>query len=184
MPLTRSLIESTVVITGGSSGIGAATALTLAGRGARLVLAARSPCGLAYIGERCRGLGAPVLEVPTDTADPDAVERLAAAAQAEYGRIDAWGNNAGVAVYGRLLDLPLDQVHRTVDVDVFGYLHGARAAVPRLRAAGGGVLIMVGSVLSEVSLPYLGAYTMSKAWRTRCVKSCTPTGWTRCPCAR
>ncbi|GAA2367865.1 short-chain dehydrogenase [Catellatospora methionotrophica] len=150
------------MITGASSGIGAATALTLAGRGARIVLAARSPHGLTQIGQRCRLRGARVLEVPTDTADPDAVERLAAAAEAEFGRIDAWVNNAGVAVYGRLLDLPLDQVHRTVDVDVFGYLHGARAVVPRLRTAGGGVLIMVGSVLSEMSLPFLGAYSMAK----------------------
>lgn len=154
--------ESVVVITGASSGIGAATALTLAPRGTRLVLAARSPRGLAEIGERCSALGARVLEMPTDTADPDAVERLAAMAEDRFGRIDAWVNNAAVAVYGRLLDIPLDQVHRTVDVDVFGYLHGARAAVPRMRAAGGGVLIMVGSVLSEVSLPYLGAYSLSK----------------------
>ncbi|BCJ76356.1 short-chain dehydrogenase [Catellatospora sp. IY07-71] len=162
MPLTRSIIESTVVITGASSGVGAATALTLARRGAQLVLAARSPRGLAQIGEQCRQLGADVLEVPTDTADPDAVERLAEAAQERFGHVDAWINNAGVALYGRLLDLPLDQVRRTIDVDVFGYLHGARAAVPRLRAAGGGVLIVVGSVLSEVSLPYLGAYIMAK----------------------
>ncbi len=150
------------MITGASSGIGAATALTLARRGARLVLAARSERGLSEIGEQCRLLGAAVLEVSTDTADVEAVERLAAAAQARFGRIDAWVNNAGVAVYGRLLDLPLDQVRRTVDVDVFGYLYGVRAAVPRLRASGGGVLIMVGSVLSEVSIPYLGAYSMAK----------------------
>ncbi|MEV4410821.1 SDR family oxidoreductase [Catellatospora sp. NPDC049609] len=162
MPLTRSLTESTVVITGASSGIGAATALTLARRGTRLVLAARSERGLAEIGGQCRELGAPVLEVATDTADEQAVDRLAAAAQAEFGRIDAWVNNAGVAVYGRLLDLPMEQVRRTMEVDVFGYLYGARAAVPRLRAGGGGVLIMVASVLSETSIPYLGAYTMAK----------------------
>ncbi|WP_155371039.1 SDR family oxidoreductase [Catellatospora vulcania] len=162
MALTRSLNESTVVITGASSGIGAATALTLAGRGTRLVLAARSERGLAEIAEQCRRLGATVLEAPTDTADQEAVERLAAAAEEKFGRIDAWVNNAGVAVYGRLLDLPMEQVRRTVEVDVFGYLYGVRAAVPRLRAAGGGVLIMVGSVLSETSIPYLGAYSMAK----------------------
>ncbi|MEV0459214.1 SDR family oxidoreductase [Catellatospora methionotrophica] len=162
MALTRSLSESTVVITGASSGIGAATALTLAERGARLVLAARSEHGLAEIGAQCRRLGAAVLEVPTDTADQEAVERLAAAAQAEFGRIDGWVNNAGVAVYGRLLELPMEQVRRTVEVDVFGYLYGVRAAVPRLRAAGGGVLVVVGSVLSEASIPYLGAYSMAK----------------------
>ncbi|MDI1463294.1 SDR family oxidoreductase [Catellatospora sp. KI3] len=162
MPLTRSLSESTVVITGASSGIGAATALTLARRSTRLVLAARSKQGLTDIGDECRRLGAPTLELPTDTADARAVEQLAADAEAHFGRVDAWINNAGVAVYGRLRDLPVEQVRRTIDVDVFGYLHGVQAALPRLRAAGGGVLIMVGSVLSEVSLPYLGAYVMAK----------------------
>ncbi len=150
------------MITGATSGIGAATALTLAKRHTRLVLAARSERGLPEIGDQCRRRGAPVLEVPTDTAYAEAVERLAVAAQAEFGRIDGWVNNAGVAVYGRLLDLPMAQVRRTVEVDVFGYLHGVRAAVPRLRASGGGVLIVVGSVLSEASMPYLGAYSMAK----------------------
>jgi NAD(P)-dependent dehydrogenase (short-subunit alcohol dehydrogenase family)/uncharacterized protein YndB with AHSA1/START domain len=103
-----------------------------------------------------------VIAVPTDTADPAQVERLAAAAEREYGRIDAWVNNAGVAAYGALLDLPLEEVRRIVDVDLFGYLYGARAAVPRLRAAGGGVLVMVASMLSEVTFPYLGAYNIAK----------------------
>ncbi|MFC7760080.1 SDR family NAD(P)-dependent oxidoreductase [Catellatospora bangladeshensis] len=188
MPLTRSIIESTVVITGASSGVGAATSLTLACRGAQLVLAARSPRGLAQIGEQCRQLGADVLEVPTDTSDPDAVERLAEAAQERFGHIDAWINNAGVALYGRLLDLPLDQVRRTIDVDVFGYLHGARAAVPRLRAAGEGCWSSSARCCPRCRCLTWGRTswpsTRCRAWPTACGRSCGPTAWTRCPCAR
>lgn len=151
-----------MVITGASSGIGEATAMALARRGVRLVLAARAAEPLTQLATRCRRVGGAAIAVPTDTADAAQVERLAAAAEQRFGRIDAWVNNAGVAVYGRLLDVPLDEIRRTVDVDLYGYLHGARAAVPRLRAAGGGVLVMVASMLSEVTFPYLGAYNIAK----------------------
>jgi NAD(P)-dependent dehydrogenase (short-subunit alcohol dehydrogenase family) len=162
MPLTRPLSESVVVITGASSGIGAATALALAHRGARLVLAARGEPALHEVAERCRRLGADALPVPTDVAEPDQVARLAEAAEERFGRIDAWVNGAAVVMYGRLLDAPLPDLRRAVDIDLFGYLYGARIAVPRMRAAGGGVLVMVSSVLGETTAPYLGAYTISK----------------------
>jgi NAD(P)-dependent dehydrogenase (short-subunit alcohol dehydrogenase family) len=162
MPLTRPLPESVVVITGASSGIGAATALALAQRGARLVLAARGEHPLREVAENCVRLGAEALPVPTDVADPDQVERLAVTAEERFGRIDAWVNGAAVAMYGRLLDAPLPELRRAVDVDLFGYLYGARAAVPRMRAAGGGVLVMISSVLGETAVPYLGAYNISK----------------------
>ncbi|MDI1460662.1 SDR family oxidoreductase [Catellatospora sp. KI3] len=162
MPLTRSLPQSSVVVTGASSGIGAATALLLARRGARLTLTARDPHGLAEITDACRRVGALVAAVPLDVTDPDAVTRLAATARHRHGRLDAWINNAAVALYGSLLDTPLDEIRRTFDVDLYGYLHGARAAAPHLREAGGGVLVMVGSLLSELSMPHIGAYAVAK----------------------
>jgi len=162
MPLTRPLSESVVVITGASSGIGAATALALADRDVRLVLAARGEGPLHEAAEQCRRLGGEALPVPTDVADPEQVERLAEAAQERFGRIDAWVNGAAVVTYGRLLETPLPDLRRAVDVDLFGYLYGARAAVPRMRAAGGGVLVMVSSVLGETTVPYLGAYNIAK----------------------
>jgi short-subunit dehydrogenase len=162
MPLTRPLAESVVVITGGSSGIGAATAVALARRGSRLVLAARALPALEQTARACERLGARTLVVPTDVADPDAVAQLASAAVARFGRIDAWINNAAVACYGRLTDIPVDQFRRTLDVNLIGCVNGIDAALPRLRDAGGGVLVTVASTLAKVTIPYLGAYTVTK----------------------
>jgi NADP-dependent 3-hydroxy acid dehydrogenase YdfG len=162
MPLQRSLTESVVVVTGASSGIGAATAEALAEQGARVVLAARGADALDEIAARCRARGGRAHPVPTDVTDPAAVEALADAATERFGRLDGWVNNAGVALYARLAEAPLAEVRRVVDVNVFGYLHGIRAALPRLRQAGGGVIVNVASVLADVVTPYLGAYILTK----------------------
>ncbi len=106
--------------------------------------------------------GAKVLTVPTDVADPAAVEKLAVQAEKEFDRIDAWINNTSVATYGQLFEVPLTEVRRAVDVNLVGCLNGMRAAVPRMHAAGGGVLVTIGSTLGVVTVPYLGAYTLTK----------------------
>jgi NADP-dependent 3-hydroxy acid dehydrogenase YdfG len=162
MPLQRPLSESVVVVTGASSGIGAATAEALAEHGARVVLAARRAAALDEVAQRCEARGGRALPVPTDVTDPAAVEALAQTATECFGRVDGWVNNAAVALYARLADAPLDEVRRVVDVNVFGYLYGVRAALPRLRAAGGGVIVNIASVLSDVTAPYLGAYILTK----------------------
>lgn len=162
MPLVRTLSESVVVVTGASSGIGAATAQALAERGASVVLAARRMDALREVAARCVARGGAAVPVPTDVTDPAAVDALAADAVARFGRIDAWVNNAAVGTYARLVDAPLDEIRRTVDVNLFGCLHGVRAAVPRLRAGGGGVIVNVASVLADVTVPFMGAYNMSK----------------------
>lgn len=162
MPLTSDLSNSVVVITGAGSGVGSATAQALSRRGARVVLAGRRASPLSQVAEQCRMLGSEAVPVPTDVADPEAVERLADVAEDSFGRVDAWINNAAVAVFGRLMDAPLDDLRRSIEIDLMGYLYGARTAVPRLRSAGGGVLVMVSSVLGEVSVPYLGSYNIAK----------------------
>lgn len=161
MPLSRPLDESVVVITGASGGIGAATALALAARGTRLVLAARREPALAEIAARCATAGGRALTVPTDVTDPTAVAALADGAVSEFGRIDGWVNNASVAVYGPLHELPLDEVRRVIEVNVLGYVYGAQAAVTHMRRDGG-VLVNVASVLGKVTTPYMAPYTMAK----------------------
>lgn len=74
-----------------------------------------------------------------------------------------WVNNAAVSVFGRFLDIPLRDFQRVLDVNIGGYVNGARAALPHLRAQGTGVLINVSSVVGEVAQPYAAAYSMSKA---------------------
>lgn len=155
--------DSVVVITGASSGIGRATALRFAGKGARLVLAARSSEALAALAKACRKRGAQAIAVPTDVTDPEAVEALALRAVKEFGRLDVWVNNAAVSVFGRFTEIPRADFQRVLDVDVSGYVNGARAALTQLRSQGSGVLINVSSVVGEVPQPYTAAYSMAKA---------------------
>ena len=155
--------DSVIVVTGASSGIGRATALALARRGARPVLVARRAAVLDEVASECRAAGAPeVLVAPADVADPVAVERVAQRAEDAFGRIDGWVNNAGVTMFGPLLDVPLEDVRRLLDVNLMGSVHGARAALPRMVARGSGVLVTVSSILGVISTPYAAAYTMSK----------------------
>jgi short-subunit dehydrogenase len=152
-----------VVITGASSGIGRATALRFAAKGARLVLAARGAESLEDVAGACRKRGAKAIAVPTDVTDVGGMEELAARAEQEFGRLDVWVNNAAVGAFGLLTEIPPRDFQRVLDINILGYVNGARAALPRLRAQGTGVLINVASVVAEIPLPYSAAYSISKA---------------------
>ncbi|WP_240742117.1 SDR family oxidoreductase [Micromonospora zingiberis] len=162
MPLARPLRDTTVVITGASSGIGTATAYALARRGCTVVLAARNKLALRTVARRCGELGGAALVVPTDVTDPAAVERLAATAAGQCGRIDGWVNNAAVGVVGLFDEIPVAEFRRVLEVDLLGTAYGMRAALPHLDAAGGGVVVNNASVLAEVAMPYQSAYNAAK----------------------
>lgn len=157
------LKNSVVVITGASSGIGRASALLFARRGARLVLAARGRAALDSLVEECRSLGAEAVAVPTDVSDAEAVDRLATRAITEFHRIDVWVNNAGISSFATLADSPLDDIRRVLDVNIMGVVHGTRAALRVMKRQERGVIIDVASLLGEVPQPYTAAYSASKA---------------------
>jgi NAD(P)-dependent dehydrogenase (short-subunit alcohol dehydrogenase family) len=157
------LPDSVVVVTGASSGIGRATALALARAGARPVLVARRAHELDRVAAACAEHGVEALPVAADVTDPDAVEEVARRAVERFGRLDGGVNCAAVMMFGSLLDVPLQDVRRLLDVNVLGYVHGARAAVPRMIAQERGVLVNVSSLLGQIALPYGAAYSMSKA---------------------
>lgn len=160
--MARNIKDKVVVITGASSGIGRATALAFAKKGAALVLAARRREPLESLVKQCRGHGVHAMAVPTDVTDPDAVDSLAKKAIERFGQIDIWFNNAGVTLFARLEDAPLDIYHEVMETNFFGYVNGARAVLPHFRARGKGMLINNGSMLSKGGAPYLSAYVASK----------------------
>ncbi|MGH1573603.1 SDR family oxidoreductase [Methylobacterium sp. P31] len=152
----------TVVITGASSGIGWAAADAFAARGARVVLAARRASVLDDVVRALRAAGGEALAVPTDVTDPEAVEALAEAAIRAFGGIDVWINNAGVGVFGPLLDAPLDLHRQTIAVNLLGALHGAYAMLPHFLDRGRGTLINTVSMGGWAPTPFAAAYTASK----------------------
>src|SRR5690606_23875854 len=101
--------------------------------------------------------------VSVDVTDPAAVDELARRAVERFGRIDVWINNAAVTMFAPVSTMSLADLHRVIDVDLLGYVHGARSALRQMRRQGGGVLINVGSVAGVAPQPYTAAYAMAKA---------------------
>ncbi|MFD8565793.1 SDR family oxidoreductase [Streptomyces sp. NPDC059639] len=157
-------IESKViVITGASSGIGAATARLLAGSGARLVLGARREERLRELAEELRGGGAEVAVRAVDVSRRDDVAALVALAQETFGRVDVLVGNAGTGPVSLLDDLRVDDWDAMIDVNVKGLLHGIAAALPLFRAQGHGQFVHTLSTAAYRTVPGQAVYSASKA---------------------
>jgi NAD(P)-dependent dehydrogenase (short-subunit alcohol dehydrogenase family) len=158
----RPLSEQSVVVVGASSGIGRATALRLAARGAAVTCAARSEGALRTLVHEVEAAGGKAQAVPTDVADAAAVVELARRAEQRYGRIDTWVNAAAVSVWGTVDDVTVEEFDRVMRVNFLGQVHGVKAALPALRRAGGGVVIGISSVEGVRAVPLHAPYVASK----------------------
>jgi NAD(P)-dependent dehydrogenase (short-subunit alcohol dehydrogenase family) len=154
--------EQVVVLLGASSGIGRESALRLAARGAKVVVAARSEPGLVSLVAEVHAHGGEATSVVCDVADVDQVRHVAEVAEQVYGRVDTWVNVAATSVYAKFEDTTPEEFRRVMEVNYLGQVHGTLAALPALRRAGGGALIAISSVEAFVSLPLHAAYSASK----------------------
>lgn len=163
MDLASHFARRHALITGGSSGIGAAVALRLAQLGAGVTLVARRPDQLAAtarsIEDSCPGAAVRTLQL--DVADEAAVNEAVPRELAEQ-TADVVINCAGVAHAGRLMDIPSDVFRRLMDVNYFGTLWVTRAAIPHLVARGGGAIANVASQAAIEGIYSYGAYAPSK----------------------
>jgi NAD(P)-dependent dehydrogenase (short-subunit alcohol dehydrogenase family) len=160
--MTSTRGDRVVVVTGGSSGIGLATALALAGEGACLMLAARSEEALRRAVAECEAVGGVAVAVPTDVADADAVDALFTEATSRFGRVDAVVHAAAVLAYGRFEDVPAEVFDRVQTTNVTGTANVARGALGVFREQGHGRLVVVGSLLGKVAAPLMSTYVTSK----------------------
>jgi short-subunit dehydrogenase len=157
----KPLEEQVIVITGASSGIGLATALAAAKRGAKVVLVARSSETLGDVQQRIRDAGGQAVVAVADVADRGALEDAARIAIERFGRIDTWVNDAGVSIYGRLDEVTDEDNRRLFETNFWGTVNGTLVALPYLKRQGG-ALINVGSEVSDAVIPYQGMYSASK----------------------
>ncbi|MDQ7793038.1 MAG: SDR family oxidoreductase [bacterium] len=151
-----------IVITGASRGIGRSLALNLAGRGGRLVLAARSGADLEAVAREVRTRGGEAVAVPTDVAEEGSVRDMVRTAALALGGIDVLVNNAGVGLRAGVQDMNPADFTRALAVNLLGPLHCVQAVLPYLRQQGGGLVISISSLAGILPVPFLGGYSASK----------------------
>jgi len=151
-----------VVITGAGSGIGEATALLLAERGAKVVLGARNPDRLNALTARITASGGEAAYAPTDVKRREDVSNLVGLAIERYGKLDVLVNNAGVAPISRLDELRVDDWEEMIDVNLKGVLYGIAAALPVFRRQSFGHLVNVISTAGLQIIPTMAVYAGTK----------------------
>jgi len=157
--LRGSLADRVAIVTGASSGIGAATALELAGRGAKVVLAARRADQLEA---RLAGIvqaGGEAVAIPTDVGDPNQVARLVEGAIQRFGRVDALVNNAGVFWRKPLAATTAEELIHLVEVNLLGAMLMTRAVLPAMLERHQGAIVSVGSLSGRVAMEPLYSAT-------------------------
>ncbi len=152
-----------IVITGASSGMGRATALAFARRGANLVLAARRVEPLKAAARDCEALGVQAIAVPADVTDVSEMRAVAQAAVESFGSIDIWMNIAGLSLWSRFADIPVEAQQELIRVNLLGVINGSHAALPHMLSAGGrGMIINMASIGGRIPQPFAATYSASK----------------------
>jgi len=160
------------VVTGASGGVGRATAVALASEGFDVALLARGAAGLHGAATDVERQGRRALVLPTDVADPGAVETAADTTERVLGPIDVWVNNAMTTIFAPIADTEPDDFRRAVEVTFLGQVWGTKAALARMRPRDRGTIVNVGSALAFLGIPLQAAYCASK-FACRAFAECT-----------
>ena len=169
--MSHPLDDQSAIVTGASSGIGAATARALARDGANVALAARRSGRLQELAGELEGeFGADVAVVPTDVTDEAAVEALVETTVERFGGLDLLVNNAGLAQGSSVEEMTTEQYRTMMSVNCDGMFYATRAALPHLRATEG-TLVFVGSFAGQYPRPFNPVYAATKWWTRGFAKS-------------
>jgi NADP-dependent 3-hydroxy acid dehydrogenase YdfG len=166
--MTERLDDTVALVTGASSGIGAATARELASRGAAVAIAARRADRLDALAEELQRNGATALAVEADVTDQEQVQALVARTVERLGRLDTVINNAGVMLLGPIEDAPTEEWDRMIDLNLKGLLYVAHAALPHLLQAAEGEprhvadIVNISSVAGRIARRNSGVYNLTK----------------------
>jgi NAD(P)-dependent dehydrogenase (short-subunit alcohol dehydrogenase family) len=153
----------TVLVIGGSSGIGRASAVEFARRGARLVLVARGRESLEEAAVEVRAAGAAVVAVcPADVNDEAALRSVVDGTVDRFGRLDVVVHSGQMMAYGRIEDMPREAFEHVVDTSLHGTANVARVVLPHFRRQGEGHLVVISSLLASVATPFMGSYIAAK----------------------
>jgi len=162
MPWKQPDPPEVVVVTGASAGVGRATAVAFALKGAKVALLARGPERLERAREEIERFGGTALVIPTDVASADQVEAAADRIERELGPIDIWVNNAMATIFSRTDEILSAEFERAVQVTFLGTVYGTQAALRRMKQRDRGVIIQVGSALAYRAIPLQAPYCAAK----------------------
>lgn len=158
----RILEGRVALVTGASSGIGAATARVLADAGAKVAMAARRKDRLDELAGELKQIGAQVLAIPADLVREDENRRIVAETEAHFGRLDILVNNAGVMHLSPIDSADSDDWRRMLELNVLGLMVSSQAALPLMRKGGGGHIVNISSTAGRIANPNAAGYAATK----------------------
>jgi NADP-dependent 3-hydroxy acid dehydrogenase YdfG len=160
--MAQKLDGKVALITGASSGIGEATALALAALGAKVALAARRAERLQKLEKQITDGGGKALSLVTDIADEAQATEMVHKTNSNFGSVDILVNNAGVMLVGPVEGADTSDWQRMININLMGLMYATHAALPLMKAQGGGHIVNISSVAGRVAVPNYAVYNATK----------------------